>query len=300
MAAIRTTLEQELLWRDAMWAEMQTHPDWPDLPPAFLREKGIYGGAAGIWRDSIHTAGLAPGGLAVSVLHTGKHYSDDIDEDGIIYHYPTTDRAASHDATEIQSVKNAADLRIPIFVISKVKNARRVARGWVSDHDDHHRLFLIEFASTIKTGLAVSLDQSAFEIHGRRKMREDQIMRAERSSRFKFDAIKRFDGRCAVTGIDVVEMLDGAHVVPVKNGGPDDPRNSLLLSAAHHRAFDAHLWVVKPKTLEILTRPDGPTLERMKFKVGNLEHLAETGVLPHPDALERRFELFERSLKKAS
>lgn len=300
MQSPRTTIEQELLWREAMWAEMQSHPEWPDLPPSFLREKGIYGGAAGIWRDASSTGGVAPGGLAVSVLHTGKHYADDLDEDGIIYHYPTTDRSAAHDATEVQAVKNAAILRVPIFVISKHKEVRRVTRGWVSDHDDHHRLFLIEFKEASNAGVAVEVDAPAFELNGRRRLREDQVLRAERSSRFKFEAIKRFDGKCAVTGIDVVEMLDGAHVVPVKNGGPDDPRNSLLLSAAHHRAFDAHLWVVRPQTLEIVTRPDGPTLERMKFKAQNLEHLATAGVLPHIDALERRFELFEKSLKKAS
>lgn len=300
MHATRTTLEEETLWREVKWAEMQQHPDWPNLPPTYLRDLGVYSGAAGIWRDLQHTSNLAAGGLAVSVMHTGKHYADDMDDDGIIYHYPTTDRAASQDAGEIQSVKNAANLRLPIFVISRVGNARRVVRGWVSDHDDHHRLFLFEFSEQDSPGLAVESDHASFEIHSRRKMRADQVIRAERSSRFKFEAIKRFNGRCAVSGIDVVEMLDGAHVVPVKNGGPDDPRNSLLLSAAHHRAFDSHLWAVRPDDLVVVTRPDGPSLERMKFKVVSFDHLAESGTLPHEDALLKRFELFERSLKKAS
>ena len=300
MVTRRTTLEEEILWREVMWAEMNQHPLWPDLPPAYLRDIGVYGGAAGIWRDAQNTSGVVPGGLAVSVLHTGKRYADDMDDDGIIYHYPTTDRSGGHDESEVRSVKNAAIMQIPVFVISKSKKGRRVVRGWVSDHDDHHRLFLIEFTDQARTGLAIEVDHSAFEISGRRRMREDQVLRAERSSRFKFEAIKRFDGKCAVTGLDVVEMLDGAHVVPVKNGGPDDPRNALLLSASHHRAYDAHLWVVKPGTLEIVTRPDGPTLDRMKFKVNDLEHLADAGVLPHADALGRRFELFEKSLKKAS
>ena len=289
-----------MLWREAVWAEMQSHPAWPDLPPSLLHDLGVYGGAAGIWRDSRSTEAITPGGVAVSVLHTGKHYADDMDEDGIIYHYPTTERSEAHDANEIQSVKNAASLGIPVFVISKSRKGRRVSRGWVSDHDDHHRLFLIEFTERMNTGVVVEVDHLSFEIDERRRMREDQILRAERSSRFKFDAIKRFKGKCAVTGIDVVEMLDGAHVIPVKNGGPDDPRNALLLSAAHHRAYDAHLWVVEPKSLQIVTRHGGPTLERMKFKFTNLEHLHEQGVLPHTEALERRFDLFERSAKKAS
>ena len=95
-------------------------------------------------------------------------------------------------------------------------------------------------------------------------------------------------------------LFRSAHVVPVKNGGPDDPRNSLLLSASHHRAFDAHLWVVKPDTYELIVRPDGPSLERMKFKVRDVAPLLDAGTMPHADALEKRFELFEKSLKKAS
>ena len=103
-----------------------------------------------------------------------------------------------------------------------------------------------------------------------------------------------------MTDISVIQMLDGAHVVPVKNGGSDDLRNGLLLSASHHRAYDAHLWVVEPGTLRIVTRPDGPSLVDMKFARRDVEHLSDRGVLPHPDAIERRFELFEKSLKKAS
>ena len=28
---------EEILWREAVWAELQSHPMWPDLPPEVLR-----------------------------------------------------------------------------------------------------------------------------------------------------------------------------------------------------------------------------------------------------------------------
>ena len=82
----RSSLEQELLWREARWAELTSLPTWPNVSPALLREMGIYGGAAGIWLDKTTTGSISPHGIAVSVLHTGKHYDDDLDEDGVIMH----------------------------------------------------------------------------------------------------------------------------------------------------------------------------------------------------------------------
>src|SRR5262249_52488857 len=52
-----------------------------------------------------------------SILHTGRHYPDDLSDDGVIYHYPTTKRPAGRDAAEVQATKNAAALSLPIFAI---------------------------------------------------------------------------------------------------------------------------------------------------------------------------------------
>jgi putative restriction endonuclease len=291
----RTTPQEELLWREAMWAELRNLPTWPDVPPSVLREMGLYGGAAGIWLDKTTTGSICPSGIAVSVLHTGKHYDDDVDEDGVIYHYPTTRRHPSFDESEINGVKQAADFKIPIFVILKKGSSRHVRRAWVMDHDDANRLFLLEFGETMPQQIAIELDHSPFKAKTERKLSVDQVIRVERNPRFKFEVIKRHSGRCVVTGLSVVEMLDGAHVVPVADGGSDDPRNGLLLSASHHRAYDKHLWCINPQTLLIETAPKGPSLEEMKFEVGSVEHLTIQNALPHIDALELRYEMFLRA-----
>ena len=296
----RTTLEEELFWREATWAEIQKHPSWPNLDASYVREMGLYNGSAGVYADFNTTRSLGPAGAAVSVKSSGRHYEDEISQDGMVYHYPTTRRSANHDANEVAAVKNAGDLGLPIFVILEQGSSRVVQMARVTDSDDLNRIFLFEFGEAVSQKLAIEPDTAPFEIHSHRRISEAQVTRLERSPRFKFETIKRYRGVCAVTDISVVQMLDGAHVVPVKNGGSDDLRNGLLLSASHHRAYDAHLWVIKPETLEIVTRPDGPSLEAMKFARKDVEHLAVAGTLPHPHALERRFELFEKSLKKAS
>lgn len=85
--------------------------------------------------------------VTVSLLHTGRHYPDDLSEDGLIYHYPSTARSPSRDAAEVEATKNAAHLGIPIFAILPGENdrTRRVHLGWVEDWDDEASLFLVLF-----------------------------------------------------------------------------------------------------------------------------------------------------------
>jgi putative restriction endonuclease len=296
LAASRSTPEEELMWREAVWAELQNCPTWPNVPPALLRELRVYSGQAGVWFDQSSTRQICPSGIAVSVLNTGHHYDDVIDEDAIIYHYPTTARRGLHDQNEVDSVKQAEMLQIPIFVIINNGNWRQVKRARVTDNDDVSRSFLIEFSEHQHLKIAIELDQVKFSAKTDRKLSIDQVVRVERDPRFKFQVIKRHAGKCVVTGLSVIEMLDGAHVVPVADGGSDDPRNGLLLSASHHRAYDKHLWSINPRTLEIETSPKGPSLKQMKFERTDVGHLQEAGTLPHVDALEIRYEMFSRAI----
>ena len=88
-----TLQDEERERRLGLWRELRAlDPD--NLSASSLRELGVYGGAQGIWVDKARTAAIAPNGsgVTVSLLHTGRHYPDDISEDGLIYHYPRTSR----------------------------------------------------------------------------------------------------------------------------------------------------------------------------------------------------------------
>ncbi|WP_424226356.1 HNH endonuclease [Brooklawnia sp.] len=47
---------------------------------------------------------------------------------------------------------------------------------------------------------------------------------------------------CAICGIDLVEVLEAAHLVPHARGGSASSDNGRLLCANHHRAYDAGLY----------------------------------------------------------
>ncbi len=62
--------------------------------------------------------------------------------------------------------------------------------------------------------------------------------------KFRQDLLLRFDGRCAVSGLDRPELLRASHIKPwagSSNLERLDVNNGLLLSAAYDAAFDARL-----------------------------------------------------------
>jgi len=58
------------------------------------------------------------------------------------------------------------------------------------------------------------------------------------------DAYRR---RCALTSSPVLHVLDAAHIRPLANNGPHDPRNGLLLRQDVHTLFDRGYITVTPE-----------------------------------------------------
>ncbi len=291
-------VEKELQHRLDILAKAQTLESWPLLSPGEVRELGIYGGASGVWVDKTRTQDFAKEGVAVGLLHTGRHYDDDIDDSGVLYHYPTTQRPESRDSNEIQSIKNAKSLKLPIFVIRNVGARKKIDLAWLDDFDDQLRICVLTFhgvnpeSNTYRSPKEIA----DLPLFGPRKKSTVEVLRAERDPLFKFNILKRFQGACLVTGINVTEMLDAAHIIPVASGGTESSENGMLLSASAHRALDSGLWAIHPSTLQIETKKDGPSAQRMKLLITDLSHQASKLNL---EALEYRYEkLFLQGVTK--
>jgi hypothetical protein len=73
------TVEAERSRRETMWANLLTAGGPSGLPARLLREVGVYGGAQGVWVDTDRTRGInGAGGITVGLLHTGRHYADEL------------------------------------------------------------------------------------------------------------------------------------------------------------------------------------------------------------------------------
>ena len=135
-AEIADRVAHELAFRRQAWHQLLVSGGPRDVSRALIRELKIYGGAQGIWVDAERTRGIGAGGspVAVGLLHTGRHYADDLSPTGIVYHYPRTNRGAGRDASEIEATKQAAELVLPVFVVTpspKSAQSRDVHLGWV-------------------------------------------------------------------------------------------------------------------------------------------------------------------------
>jgi len=285
-----SSVELEISRRLDLWEKLQKSPNWPLLSAQEVRDLRVLGGFSGVWVDKTLTSAVAPEGVAVGLLHTGKHYDDDVDETGILYHYPTTDRTANRDGNEIQAIKNAKLFGIPVFVIRNLGGAKKIELAWLNDFDDDLRICVLTFHGVLPENNTFAVHDSINSepvLFGARRVTKSSVERAERDPLFKFNILKRFEGRCLITNIDVTEMLDAAHIIPVASGGTEDPNNGLLLSASVHRALDAGLWAINPFSLRIETKASGPDAQRMKLDQIDLSNSSR---LLNRKALEFRYE----------
>jgi hypothetical protein len=279
--------DAERTHRLTLWHTLaSSEPVARKIEPARLRALGVYGGAQGIWVDAVRTSSLttsAPG-VTVGVLHTGSSYADDLSDDGILYHYPSTRRSAGRDAGEVGATKAAKYLKLPIFVISHsegAQNLRDVRLGWIRDWDDDDELFLITFEAT--ESQPADEPEAEFSLFAEPEGKKTTTTTRPGQQKFKFSVIKRYGARCAVCSVEVLELLDAAHLTPKKAKGSDDPRNGLLLCASHHRAFDAGFFGIEPDTQRIRYRPGGPEASALGLTASVLSPKKS---MPHPESLK--------------
>lgn len=280
----------ELEWRRTAWRELLGRGRPTDVERRVIRELGMYSGAQGVWVDASRTRTLTADGtgIAVGLLHTGRHYADDLSETGILYHYPRTQRPPGRDASEVAATKRAAELALPLFVItpSQLRKSRRdVHLGWVVDWDDDDELFLVTFTDELdERHAAPEADRSEFRLFAEdRETRRVEVLARPNQQRFKFDVLARYGASCAVCDIDAPEVLDAVHLADKAVKGSDHPENGLVLCATHHRAFDRGLFAVHPETQEIHFRAGTGDLRVTRASLAHLK------ALPHSDALEWRW-----------
>jgi putative restriction endonuclease len=117
---------------------------------------------------------------------------------------------------------------------------------------------------------------------------------------FREAVIAAYGGRCAISGLPEVRLLDAAHIMSDTHevlGQPVVP-NGLPLSKIHHAAFDAHLLGIDPDfrihvSRRLLTLKDGPMLELLKTVHGARLHLPSRDKdRPDRERLVARFDVF--------
>lgn len=81
------------------------------------------------------------------------------------------------------------------------------------------------------------------------------IVRRRGQPAFRSALLQAYGGRCAMTGCDVTDALEAAHIHPYLGAGSNTVSNGLLLRADIHTLFDLYLVAVNPDSLRIAVAP---------------------------------------------
>lgn len=86
---------------------------------------------------------------------------------------------------------------------------------------------------------------------------------------FRDMLLKLYRRRCALTGCDVIEVLEAAHVTPYRGAHTNQATNGILLRADIHTLFDLGLIAIDPTTRQVIIAPalKGTTYGELEGKV---------------------------------
>jgi hypothetical protein len=92
------------------------------------------------------------------------------------------------------------------------------------------------------------------EVDARTKMLRSIAVRRGQPA-FRQAVLVAYGRRCAVTGCDIEEALEAAHIVPYKGAHTNAVKNGLLLRADMHTLFDLGLFRIDPATFTVVMSP---------------------------------------------
>jgi predicted restriction endonuclease len=70
--------------------------------------------------------------------------------------------------------------------------------------------------------------------------------------KFKEDLLKSYNYKCAVTGCNVIEVLQASHIVPYNGKETNHIQNGIILRVDIHNLFDSGLITIDPDTYKVI------------------------------------------------
>lgn len=120
-----------------------------------------------------------------------------------------------------------------------------------------------------------------------------------RDAAFRRAVIDAYDGRCAVTGLRIVNgggktEAQAAHIWAVGDGGPDTVQNGIALSATIHWLFDRHLISLTDNYGVLVSHNKVPNELRGLFarQLDRIHLPIDQKLWPHPAYIARHREAF--------
>lgn len=121
-------------------------------------------------------------------------------------------------------------------------------------------------------------------------IRNIKLRRGQQS--FRNGLRERYGNNCMVTGCQIIDIIEAAHIKPYRNTEDNSLQNGLLLRADIHTLFDLDLICIHPEnlTVEISSSLKGTEYEILN----NKKILLNFEKKPSIQALKYRYEIFCR------
>lgn len=100
--------------------------------------------------------------------------------------------------------------------------------------------------------------EGAFDVKNKSDGRDKalrQIVQRRGQRKFRNNLIAAYDGKCALSGCAVVEVLEAAHITPYMGRHTNHTQNGLLLRGDLHTLFDLNLLRIDPATMAVELAP---------------------------------------------
>lgn len=185
----------------------------------------------------------------------------------------------TYEISSIQFIKNSNCLDSPLIRLPSVLPGSVSKKGYQEPHwlpvqiEPGLRLLAVQLLEDIletsppegSQNLSTKIDvddletdkfSNAEEIIDSRKRILQLIVQRQGQPEFRGKLIEAYDGKCAITGFDVKESLEAAHIVPYLGADTNHLSNGLLLRADLHTLFDLFLFTIDPQSLVVLLSPD--------------------------------------------
>lgn len=106
---------------------------------------------------------------------------------------------------------------------------------------ESERILATYEGTTIEDKYACEIQDIPKELKGEMKVR--QVMMRVNQRVFRQMVLSNFDGKCALTGIDISELLIASHIIPWASNEQErlNPKNGICLSSLFDKAFDQGL-----------------------------------------------------------
>lgn len=118
-----------------------------------------------------------------------------------------------------------------------------------------------------------------------------QIRKRRGQSKFRNSLRQRYDDQCMISGCQIIDILEAAHISSYRGADDNHPDNGLLLRADLHTLFDIDLLGINPDSLEVELHPKLITSSYQEFAG---KKLIFSKLKPSKSALEIKWSLFCR------